>query len=244
MPMGMEELQGTDIITAGFPCQDLSYAGKGAGLSGKRSGLWWQVRRTVRMVRPQYVLLENVAALLTRGMGAILGSMAKVGYDSEWHCIPAASVGSPQLRDRVWILCHTHHYGQAASEKPEGIIEGENSNTERTREALKSARPDSELRQLESIKAANDRLQRGQGFFPKKIQRQSTFSWCEDIRSLEDLRSRQDLPTPLLCGANDGIRDRIHRTQALGNTIVPDIPELVADVLMELKYGKNQKQKD
>ena len=93
-----------DLITAGFPCQDISYAGKGAGLGGERSGLFWETARVVRILRPRYVLLENVAALLTRGLDAVLGTLASLGYDAEWHCIPAAAVGAPHIRDRVFIV--------------------------------------------------------------------------------------------------------------------------------------------
>ena len=73
-----------DAITAGFPCQDISFTGKGAGLAGERSGLFWQAMRAVRLVRPKIVLLENVAALLHRGMGTVLSSLAKRGYNAEW----------------------------------------------------------------------------------------------------------------------------------------------------------------
>lgn len=93
-----------DVVTAGFPCQDISLAGKGAGLSGERSGLFWYILRTVRMVGRPKLLLENVAALLNRGLGAVLGALAQIGYDTEWHCIPASYVGARQLRDRVWIM--------------------------------------------------------------------------------------------------------------------------------------------
>lgn len=93
-----------DLVTAGFPCQDVSYLGKGAGLAGARSGLFWHVLRTAGLVGFPKLLLENVAALLDRGMGAVLGALAQVGYDAEWHCIPASYAGARQLRDRVWIV--------------------------------------------------------------------------------------------------------------------------------------------
>jgi DNA (cytosine-5)-methyltransferase 1 len=96
--------EGADFISAGFPCQDISFAGAGAGLAGARSGLVWPLLRTIRLVRPRSALLENVAALLGRGLGSILGHMAEVGYDAEWHCIPASAVGAPHQRDRIWIL--------------------------------------------------------------------------------------------------------------------------------------------
>lgn len=116
----MEWFEGADIVTAGFPCQDISYAGEGAGLSGERSGVgWWQTRRTIRMVRPLYALLENVAALLNRGMGTVLGSLAQIGYDAEWHCIPASAVGAPHIRDRVWIVAHTEGERCGEAREPE-----------------------------------------------------------------------------------------------------------------------------
>lgn len=95
-----------DVITAGFPCQDLSYAGVGAGLSGARSGLYREVIRGIRVVRPLRAVLENVAALLSRGLGTVLGDLAEIGYDAEWHCIPASAVGAPHRRDRIWIVAN------------------------------------------------------------------------------------------------------------------------------------------
>ena len=92
------------LLTAGFPCQDISYAGKGAGLAGERSGLFYEVARLVGELRPDYVLLENVAALLTRGLDAVLGTLASLGYDALWACVPACAVGAPHRRDRVWLL--------------------------------------------------------------------------------------------------------------------------------------------
>lgn len=98
-----------DGICAGFPCQDISQMGSRAGLSGARSGLFWEVVRAVRVVRPRVVALENVVALLRRGMGTVLGSLAALRYDADWDCIPAAHVGAPHLRDRIWILAHPQH---------------------------------------------------------------------------------------------------------------------------------------
>ncbi len=100
-----------DVITAGFPCQDISLCGKGAGLSGERSGLFWQAMRAIRLVRPKFVLLENVAALLNRGMGTVLIALAKRGYNAEWDCIQAGAVGLPHGRNRVWITAYSHSSG-------------------------------------------------------------------------------------------------------------------------------------
>ena len=103
-----------DVIVGGFPCQDISLAGAGAGLAGTRSGLWRELLRAIRVVRPRVALLENVAALLNRGLGTVLGDLASIGYDAEWHCIPASAVGAPHRRDRVWIIAY------ARSEQHEG----------------------------------------------------------------------------------------------------------------------------
>lgn len=97
-------LERVDCIIGGFPCQDISYAGRGAGLAGERSGLFFEAVRLVRELQPRAVVLENVAALLTRGMDRVLGTLAEIGYDAEWHCIPAAAVGAPHIRDRAFVV--------------------------------------------------------------------------------------------------------------------------------------------
>lgn len=96
-----------DLLCGGFPCQDISLAGKGAGLAGDRSGLWFEYAKAIAALRPRYVLIENVSALRTRGLDQVLGSLAALGYDAEWHCIPACAVGAPHRRDRVWIIAHS-----------------------------------------------------------------------------------------------------------------------------------------
>lgn len=96
-----------DIWTAGFPCQDISVANtSGEGLDGDRSSLFFKASGLARVLRPRFFLLENVANLLVRGMGRVLGELAEIGFDAEWHCIPAAAVGAPHIRDRVFILAH------------------------------------------------------------------------------------------------------------------------------------------
>jgi DNA (cytosine-5)-methyltransferase 1 len=108
---GWHNLQPVDIIIGGFPCQDISYAGRGAGLDGERSGLFFEAIRVVRELQPRVVVLENVAALLTRGLDRVLGTLAEIGFDAEWHCIPAASVGAPHSRDRTFIIAYPNSDG-------------------------------------------------------------------------------------------------------------------------------------
>ena len=113
------ELAPVDLLAAGFPCTDLSVSGQRAGLSGANSGLWSEVARVVRQLRPRFVFVENVPALLVRGMDTVLGDLASSGYDAEWDCIPAAAVGAPHLRARLWLLAYPAGFGDGL---PEGRV--------------------------------------------------------------------------------------------------------------------------
>lgn len=103
-----------DVITGGFPCQDVSSAGKRAGIGdGTRSGLYSEVIRLASDIRPKFIILENVAGLLSgpserRGgwFGRVLGDLAECGYDAEWENIPAAAMGAPHRRERVWVVSY------------------------------------------------------------------------------------------------------------------------------------------
>ena len=98
---------GFDIITAGFPCQDLSVANaNGRGLDGERSGLFFEVVRLIRSIRPQFVVLENVPALLTRGLDRVLWEIAESGFDAEWQIVSASSLGAPHRRERIFIVAY------------------------------------------------------------------------------------------------------------------------------------------
>lgn len=101
---GAATLSPVDIICGGFPCQDISVAGKGAGLAGSRSGLWHEFHRVVRELRPRIVVVENVPALVNRGLDVVLGALAECGYDAEWGVFSAAAVGAPHLRKRLFVL--------------------------------------------------------------------------------------------------------------------------------------------
>jgi DNA (cytosine-5)-methyltransferase 1 len=94
-----------DLVTAGWPCQDISYAGGGAGITeGTRSGLWLHIAVGLRHLRPSYVFLENVAALRTRGLARVLADLAALGYDTQWLCLRAADAGACHRRDRLFTL--------------------------------------------------------------------------------------------------------------------------------------------
>lgn len=104
-----------DVICGGFPCQDVSSSGPRVGLAGRKSGLWSEFLRLVCEIRPAFLIVENVADLLHRGLDRVLGDLAAVGYDAEWRCIPASTVGLPQTRDRMWVVAYPGALGQQAS---------------------------------------------------------------------------------------------------------------------------------
>ena len=173
-----------DLVTAGFPCQDISLAGSGAGLTGERSGLYWYILRTLCMVGRPPLLLENVAGLLVRGAHAIFGSLATFGYDTQWHCIPASAVGAPHRRDRIWIIANSESF----------------------------------------------RLQRGNG---QNSDHQTLLLEKLPALLLRGNRDWDQLPASRICRKDDGVPDRSHRLKALGNSVVPQIPELIGQAILE-----------
>jgi DNA (cytosine-5)-methyltransferase 1 len=180
-----------DVITGGFPCQDISVAGKQAGIGeGTRSGLWSEIGRLIGELAPRYVIVENVAALLSgpseqRGgwFGSILGDLAECGYDAEWENIPAAAVGAPHRRERVWLIAYPH-------------------------------------------KVRRKRCAGKQVF---QVARKSR----ELVRGFEGQFIRPNLSPSRFCNSNDGVPGRVAKLEALGNAVVPQIPELIGRAIME-----------
>jgi len=99
-------LEPVDLICGGFPCEDISRAGRRAGIGGAKSGLWSEFYRLIRNLRPSYVLVENSTSLLVRGLDRVVGDLAEIGYDAEWDCLPAAAFGAPHIRDRLYLLAY------------------------------------------------------------------------------------------------------------------------------------------
>jgi DNA (cytosine-5)-methyltransferase 1 len=111
-----------DVITGGFPCQDVSVAGSAwgvnIGIAGERSGLWKSYKSLIQQYKPQFAIIENVPALWSKGLDVVLEDLYKIGYDAEWHFIPASAVGSPQNRDRIWIVAY------ASGQRVQRLLEG------------------------------------------------------------------------------------------------------------------------
>lgn len=122
-----------DVICGGFPCQDISDAGKQAGIDGERSGLWADFARIIRVLRPNYVVVENVSALLDRGMERVLGDLAACGFDAEWEVLPAVAFGAPHLRERAVIVAYPECRGLEGRifgrEEPRAVQSSENRRT-------------------------------------------------------------------------------------------------------------------
>jgi DNA (cytosine-5)-methyltransferase 1 len=216
-----------NVIVGGFPCQDISFAGKGAGLAGERSGLWFDYARLIGELRPRYVIVENVGALLSRGLDAVLGTLASLGYDAEWHCIPASAVGAPHQRDRLWIVAYPAE--------------------ERLSEAWKlryNQLAQWLSRRGETSFPANDRKAGAKGLKPQEVSGFPAFSWCQNVRGPADLRGRPDIPPPLFRGSRDGIPDWVDRVGSPGNAVVPQIPELIGRAILAAIADRNPKGED
>lgn len=112
-----------DVVSGGFPCQDISNSGNKKGIQGERSGLWKQMARIVCEVRPRFVFVENVAALLDRGMGVVLGDLAALGFDARWCVLGTADVDGEQPRERVWILAYAKGFGRRSVQWQPGVFQ-------------------------------------------------------------------------------------------------------------------------
>ena len=122
-----------DVISGGFPCQDISSAGKGAGITGNRSSMWKHMARIIGEVRPKFAFVENSPMLTVRGLGVVLGDLAEMGFDARWCVLGADSVGAPHKRDRIWILANSKHgrhtHQVQGKHGKEVCIQGENGQT-------------------------------------------------------------------------------------------------------------------
>lgn len=108
-----DNLSTVDVIVGGFPCQDISIAGKKAGINGENSGLWQHFSRIIGELRPRYVVVENVAELTRRGLDRVCGDLASFGYDAEWSVVSACAVGAPHTRERVFVVAYPVQSRQA-----------------------------------------------------------------------------------------------------------------------------------
>lgn len=220
------EYGSADIICAGFPCQDISFAGEGAGLAGSRSGLWREVVRAVRMVGPRFTLLENVAALLSRGLDTVLGDLAEIGHDAEWHCIPASAVGAPHRRDRIWIVANPRSEQHEGCRAPlSGTLAEELSRTSANAEAMFG-------QAFIGTEQDGDQQSFGEVADAQGERRDRRGSWPEPAGRPEPSDGRWWSAEPDVGRVAHGVPSRVDRLRCLGNAVVPQIPELIGRAIL------------
>ena len=230
-----------DVVSGGFPCQDISSAGKGAGIDGARSGMWAHMARIVREVRPRFVFVENSPMLTSRGLGRVLGDLAAMGFDAEWGVVSAADVGAPHKRDRIWIMGYAHNDGQIAAEIIRGAIERSNGSQARSEQALESSGSSEQYAKLAetnmSQRERTELTQRGRvGNVCSEICNTPSAGLQERVEITmgrsgalsqpersDCYISREWPPEPGLGRVVDGMAHRAHRIKALGNGQVPRV---------------------
>lgn len=240
---GIRERSGTDtgricdIICGGFPCQDISFAGKGAGLAGERSGLWSEYLRLIGEIRPRYVIVENVSALLNRGLDTVIGNLAEIGYDTEWHCIPASHVGAPHRRDRVWIVAYPNSGGlpkqavcEKLSERAEVIgasqtlsdTDGQNEHDgpiDAEMACAPQSRPDMADAYASGFQGTGSLESASQQDWGAIIASGSKHGW-------------QWSAEPDVGRVAHGVPSRVDRLKALGNAVVPQVVEIIGRAIL------------
>lgn len=216
---GKDIEQTVDVICGGFPCQDISLAGKGAGLEGERSGLWWEFHRLIKEIKPKWAIIENVSALRNRGLDQVLRSLNEIGYDAEWHCITAASIGAPHRRDRIWIIAYPK------SEQ----CNGNNFDSESSKSSSQ------ELGSCDSKRYVSNSSSIGsQGSWEfEQPKRSAQIINRETIESLNGSFSRIWATEPDVGRVAHGVSGRVDRLKQLGNAVVPQIPELIGRAICQ-----------
>lgn len=203
-----------DVLLAGFPCQDISFNGKGAGLDGKRSGLFWETMRIVREMGPRWIVLENVPALLApgRGMERVLGSLASLRYDAEWSTVSASEVGAPHKRNRLFIIAWKD---DVMGNPPLFRVQGLRSFGEQV--ASSHDQKELPLRTGETI-SASDRPN-GEAFTRLDRVVDGFSHWVHE---------------PPIARVSSGVAKRADRIKCLGNAVVPQVAQVVAERLLEI----------
>ena len=202
-----------DVITGGFPCQDISTAGRGAGLDGERSGLWFQFHRLIKEIQPRYAIIENVSALRSRGLEVVLGCLAEIGYDAEWHCIPASTLGAPHRRDRVWIIAYLANAGS-------GRLCGEREREMEQPRRAEAVGASSVVADANGPHSEGRRLSSG------------TYAQYADVVSAGWWETE-----PSVGRVANGLSGQSHRLKQLGNAVVPQIPQLIGEAILAWERG-------
>ena len=226
-----------DVITGGFPCQDISVAGKQAGIAGERSGLWGEVSRLISELQPRYAIMENVTNLISgdrgRWFGRVLGDLAEIGYDAQWHCIPASELGANHHRDRVWILAYPSGVQRQSGAEEQGVLRALQEN--RTIDCDASRRGEAHASVL--AHSYSKRLQGGEKARNNgKVGEELTNQLITGLRGVQGAAWEAE---PNVGRVANGVPARSHRLKCLGNAVVPPIPELIGRAIMEFEHDRS-----
>ena len=227
-----------DVVCGGFPCQDISTAGQRAGIDGSRSGLWGEFARLIGEIRPRYAIVENVTALLHRGLDRVLGDLATLGYDAEWHCIPAAALGAPHRRDRVWIVGYPNEHSQ-----PAGTVDAEAPVMRGSVADAESNGSDGEWNTWATVQSTPRGRCGGLRSSISDILSHELVGVANKPPSDTHAKTCRPRPTasqpdwwsvePDVGRVANGVPSRTHRLRALGNAVVPQIPELIGRAILD-----------
>jgi DNA (cytosine-5)-methyltransferase 1 len=210
--IGAHNLEPVDVLVGGFPCQDISTAGKKEGIGGSRSSLWSEYARLICELRPRYVVVENVANLLSMGLGRVLGDLAESGYDAEWDCLPAVAFGAPHRRDRLFVVAYPAEHGRGQQRITHEY--------ERQRQEMgRGEQPGGYGGDRPLAHPKRPRLQGGTGA--------GIFRAIEFTRYREKSRRQWEVE-PAVGRVADGFPRRIHQLRGLGNAVVPQVAEFLA----------------
>ena len=207
-----------DVVSGGFPCQDISAAGKGAGIEGKKSGLWVEMARVIREVRPRYVFVENSPMLTSRGLGCVLGDLAEMGYDAKWGVYGAHHVGAPHKRDRIWIVATNPDCKRRRQEQV--FIGGLCDKAKPGHDGQAQLLADSESQRLQRHRKeiSHHKSEGGGGDCESAGSNAGTHEWW----AIE----------PNVGRVADGVARRVDRLRALGNGQVPAVARLAWENLL------------
>ena len=227
-----------DVITGGFPCQDLSVAGKRAGITKQsRSGLFYELIRVIRLVRPKFVVMENVAAILNNGLDIVLGELSEAGYDAEWSIISASSLGAAHRRSRWWCVAYTNDYGSSSSSINEVDDKANSSSQERQNQVSESSGSgeSSDSRVIRSFEG-NVTNSNSEGLQRKILSKMESGIWSAKHTRRLDPNWRSYVSKPILPRGSYGLSNRVDRTKALGNSIVPAVAAIPLQRVHDLYF--------
>ena len=226
-----------DVITGGFPCQDLSVAGRRAGITKKsRSGLFYELIRVIRLVRPKFVVMENVAAILNNGLDIVLGELSKAGYDAEWSIISASSLGAAHRRSRWWCVAYTNDYGSSPSSINE-INDETDSSSQKGQNQVSQSSGSSKSSDSRIIQSSTEFTNSNSKGLQREIFRKMESGiWSAKHTRRLDPNWRSYVSKPILPRGSYGLSNRVDRTKALGNSIVPAVAAIPLQRVHDLYY--------